>query len=197
MSLSAVTVYCGSRSGSNPAFMLAAHALGSALATRKLRLVYGGAKVGLMGEVARGALEHGGEVTGVIPTWLEHREIAHDGLKDLRVVDSMHTRKKLMIDLCDGFIALPGGFGTFEELFEVFTWAQIGLHSKPIGVLNLNGYFDPARALAEQAMELGFMAKEHGALWLFDDNVESLLDRMRDFVPPPAGDPKMDRRFVK
>src|SRR5271163_4044120 len=146
MNIKRVCVYCGSNSGSLPAFAVAARELGAALARRGLGLVYGGGCVGLMGVVADAVVAQGGEVIGVIPEVLAKREMAHFGLKDLRVVGTIHERKALMAELADAFIALPGGFGTMEELCEALTWAQLGLHHKPLGLLNVAGYYDPLLA---------------------------------------------------
>ena len=148
------------------------------MALRGIGLVYGGSNVGLMRAVAEGCLDAGGHVTGVIPRGMAEREIAHDGLSDLRVVGSMHERKALMAGLADGFIALPGGFGTFDELFEIVTWAQLGLHRKPIGLLNVEGYFDPLLALVEHAVREGFVKASHRPVILSGDDAEKLLDSM-------------------
>jgi uncharacterized protein (TIGR00730 family) len=197
MGLASVTVYCGSRPGLHPEYMAAAYRTGRELAQRGLRLVYGGAKVGTMGEVARGALDAGGTVIGVIPTWLVDREVAHAGLSELHVVSSMHARKQMMSELGDAFIALPGGFGTLEELTEMFTWAQIGMHQKPIGVLNLSGYYDPLVQMAGRMAEDGFMAPEHLGLWVVEADTTQLLDRVTNFHPPHVGAPGMDLRVAR
>ena len=154
-----VCIYCGSSPGLNPAYLQAATALGRAMAERGLTIVYGGAHVGLMGAVADAGLAAGGRVIGVIPEFLRDRELAHTGLSELRIVASMHERKTLMAELADGFIALPGGLGTFEELFEMLTWAQLGFHAKPIGVLNTQGFYSPLFTLLETAAANGFMGK--------------------------------------
>lgn len=140
--ISSLCVYCGSSRGANPIFMPLAKDLGRELAERNIRLVYGGGRVGLMGACADGVMAHGGEVIGIIPQHLQDREIGHNGLTELKVVDNMHTRKRMMFDLSDAFCVLPGGLGTLEELFEVVTWRQLGMHDKPIIVLNLDGYWD-------------------------------------------------------
>jgi len=154
------------------------------LAGRGLGLVYGGAKVGLMGAVADAALTAGGEVIGVIPRSMVLREIAHTGLTELRVVDSMHERKALMADLSDGFIALPGGFGTFEEFCEIVTWAQLGLHRKPCGILNVEGYYDHLLRLFDHAVQEGLLRAENRRLVLAGDDAASLLDRLLRFESP-------------
>jgi uncharacterized protein (TIGR00730 family) len=152
-------VFSGSSPGGHPDYALAAQELGRALAGQGIGLVYGGAEVGLMGTIADAALEAGGEVVGVIPQALVDREIAHPGLTDLRVVGSMHARKALMAELSDAFVALPGGIGTLEELIEVFTWAQLRLHSKPLGVINTNGYYDALAAFLDHALDQGFLPR--------------------------------------
>jgi uncharacterized protein (TIGR00730 family) len=155
-------------------------------------VVYGGGRVGLMGAVADAALAVGGEVIGIIPSALAQKEIAHPGLTDLQIVDSMHERKARMADLADGFLALPGGFGTFEEFFEVVTWAQIGIHRKPCALLNVDGYFDPLLALAEHAKTERFVRPEHRALLLADTDPARLLDLMAQYHSPLL-DKWMDR----
>ena len=155
--------------------MLARHGLG---------LVYGGAQVGVMGAVADGVLQAGGEVIGIIPHSLVRKEVAHQGLEDLRIVDSMHERKAQMADLADGFLALPGGCGTFEELFEIVTWAQIGIHNKPIGLLNVANYYDPLLALLDHAVAERFVHPAHRSLLLTDTDPERLLDAMNRYRTP-------------
>src|SRR6266496_1559672 len=150
-----ICVFCGSRPGIRPEYLDAARRLGTLLAERRIGLVYGGASVGVMGAVADAALRGGGEVIGVIPKALERRELAHDNLTELRVVESMHERKALMAELSDVVIALPGGFGTFEELFETITWSQLGIHRKAIGILNVSGFYDGMLALIDHAIEEG------------------------------------------
>jgi len=177
-------VFCGSSPGGRPAYRAAARQLGAVLAARRLRLVYGGARVGLMREVADAAIEAGGEVVGVIPEALRAREVAHTGLSDLRIVGSMHERKALMADLSDGFLAIPGGAGTLEEFFEVWTWAQLGIHHKPCGLLNVAGYFDGLLAFLDQAVGEEFLRREHRAMVLVDDDPGRLLDRYAGYRPP-------------
>jgi uncharacterized protein (TIGR00730 family) len=178
-----VCVFCGSSVGNRPAFRKAAADLAEALARRGLGLVYGGARVGLMGVLADAMLQHSGEVIGVIPQALLDREIAHAGLADLRVVGSMHDRKALMVELADGFIALPGGYGTLEEFSEVLTWAQLGLHRKPCGLLDVDGYFDPLLALFDGAVVAGFLRPENRALVLKANDPETLLDLLASYKP--------------
>jgi uncharacterized protein (TIGR00730 family) len=173
-----VCVFCGSSVGNQAAYAEAAIAMGALIARRGLGLVYGGGNVGLMGIVATAALEHGGEVIGVIPQALADREIAHTGLSDLRIVDSMHTRKAMMADLSDAFIAMPGGVGTFEEFFEVVTWTQLGLHRKPCGLLNVNAFYTPLAAFIDKAVSEGFIKPIHRTAIVVDDDPERLLDTL-------------------
>jgi uncharacterized protein (TIGR00730 family) len=182
--LASVCVFCGSNGGADPAYLDAAGAVGRGLADRGLRLVYGGGKVGMMGAVADAALAAGGDVVGVIPQQIFDLEIGHRGLDDLRVVGSMHERKALMADLSDAFIALPGGIGTFEELFEVYTWAQLGLHRKPLGLLDVCGYYAPLRAMLDHAVEQRFLRGETRAILAHADSLEALLDRFATWEPP-------------
>jgi uncharacterized protein (TIGR00730 family) len=177
-------VYCGSRPGTDPAFRSSAASFGRLLAERGLGLVYGGGDVGLMGAVADGALDAGGEVYGVIPESLADREVAHDGLTELHVVDSMHTRKRRMADLADGFVALPGGFGTLEELVEMVTWAQLGFHTDPCGLLNVAGYYDGLVSFFETQIEAGFVDPEHRDLLTVTDDPSDLLDRFEAYESP-------------
>lgn len=178
-----ICVFCGSSPGARPEYLHAARALGTLLAGQGIGLVYGGASVGLMGAVADAVLAGGGRVTGVIPRHLVSKEVAHQTLADLRIVGSMHERKALMAELADGFIALPGGFGTFEELCEVLTWSQLGLHQKPVGLLNVLGYYDPLLALCDHGVREQFLKPEHRALLLCADEPPTLLARLRDYQP--------------
>lgn len=179
-------VFCGSRRGENPAYTEAARRVGTALARDGLGLVYGGGRVGLMGTVADAVLAGNGAVTGVIPEALSAKEIAHDGLTELIVVTSMHERKALMADRARGFLALPGGVGTFEEFFEILTWAVLGIHRKPIGLLNVNGYYDPLLKLIDHATNEGFVRPEHRDLVLASDDPEGIVSRLVTTVPPPG-----------
>jgi uncharacterized protein (TIGR00730 family) len=183
MRIESLCVFCGSNSGSRDVYRAAAESLGRHLGERKIRLVFGGGSCGLMGVVADAAIAAKGEVIGVIPKALERREIAHYGLSELRVVGSMHERKALMAELSDGFIALPGGLGTLEELFEALTWSQLGIHSKPIAVLNVSGYFDPLLVLLDRHVAEGFLRPEHRAMLIHGDDVEGLLERMAEYRP--------------
>jgi len=189
-----VTVYAGSRNGKNPAYMQAAAALGTELATRGITIIYGGGRTGLMGALYDAALAAGGEVIGIMPRRLVDKEIAHKGVTDFRITDSMHERKKLMADMADAFIALPGGFGTMDELFEVLTWAQIGLHDHPIGMLNVAEYFTPFVTFAKHVADEGFIANEHESLYVVESEPDTLVTKLQSFRPPPMGDPTMDRR---
>jgi len=183
--LQRICVFCGSSAGKHPEYLAAARQVGATLAARKIGLVFGGGRVGLMGAVADAALENGGEVIGVIPRVLATKELAHAGLKELRVVESMHDRKAAMASLADGFLALPGGYGTLEEFFEILTWAQLGLHRKPCGVLNVSGYFDPLLALAEHGIAEGFVSEEHRKLILQGTTVDDVLAQFERYTPPP------------
>ena len=180
-----ICVFCGSSPGLQAQFGVAAERLGEALAAAGIGLVYGGASVGLMGRLADRVLAAGGEVIGVIPRALVDMEVAHAGLADLRVVGSMHERKALMADLADGFIALPGGLGTLDELFEILTWAQLGLHHKPIGLLDVAGYFAPLLAFLDGAVAARFVAPPHRAMLHVADDPTALLDAFRAYQPPP------------
>jgi uncharacterized protein (TIGR00730 family) len=182
-----VCVFCGSNPGNDPLYREAATAMGRLLATRGLGLVYGGGRVGLMGVVADAALAAGGEVIGVIPHSLNEREIAHAGVTDLRVVDSMHTRKAMMAELSDAFVAMPGGVGTFEEFFEAVTWTQLGLHRKPCGLLNVGGFYTPLAAFIDHAVSEGFIKPMHRAIVVVDDDPERLLGLPRMRPDRPAG----------
>jgi uncharacterized protein (TIGR00730 family) len=188
-----ICVFCGSSLGKSPAYGVAARKLGQVLAKRGLGLVYGGAKVGLMGEVAESVLAVKGEVIGVIPRPLANKELAHRGLRDLRVVDSMHQRKAVMAELSDGFIALPGGMGTFEEFFEITTWAQLGMHSKPCGLLNIAHYYDRLIEFLDQAMQECFIKPAHRALMMVASDADSLLDQFENHRPALV-DKWLDRR---
>ena len=179
-----VCVFSGSSPGADIAYRAAATDLGHALADRGIELVYGGAHVGLMGTVADAALEGGGHVIGVIPQSLVDREIAHPDVSDLRIVDSMHERKAQMADLSDAFVALPGGVGTLEELFEVYTWNQLGLHAKPLGLFNVRGYFDGLVRFLDHAVAERFVTEKHRAMLLVDEDLGGLLDGLAGWEAP-------------
>lgn len=189
-----VCVFCGSAPGNREAFGQAAMLLGVSLARRNLGLVFGGGKVGLMGILADAVLSNGGRVTGVIPTFLSSREIAHDGLQDLRVVGSMHERKALMANLSDAFLVMPGGMGTLDEMCEILTWAQLGLHAKPVGLLNVEGYFDSFLAFLDQAVSEGFVRDQHRRLLCVSREGEALVDDLAARMP--EREPPIDEREV-
>lgn len=178
-----ICVFTGSNRGVRPEYAQAAQALGATLVRRKLGLVYGGASVGLMGVLADSVLAEGGEIIGVIPRLLTRKEVAHPGLTALYEVETMHERKAMMADLADGFIALPGGFGTFDELFEILTWAQLGLHCKPVGALNVAGYFDPLFTFVQHTVREGFVRDVHLGLLLCADEPEQLLEQFTAYAP--------------
>ena len=182
--LSSVSVFCGSSFGSSPEYAAAARKLGRALAEQRITLVYGGGNVGLMGELADAALAGGGEVIGVIPHGLAVKELAHEGATKMHVVDTMHERKALMADLCDASLALPGGLGTLEEIFEIITWGQLGIHQKPCGFLNVAGYYDQLIGFLDFAAGQQFIKPEHRATILVDGDHGRLLERMRAYEPP-------------
>jgi uncharacterized protein (TIGR00730 family) len=182
--LQSICVFCGSSTGSDPAYTEAARSLGTTLAEADIRLVFGGGHVGLMGEISNAALAAGGDVIGVIPKFLVERELAHEALTDLRIVRSMHERKALMSDLAEAFIALPGGAGTLEEFFEVLTWAQLGEHQKPCGLLNVAGYYDPLLTVFDRMVEAGFLSESNRALLLVENEPERLLQRFDHYEPP-------------
>jgi uncharacterized protein (TIGR00730 family) len=184
LSLRSVCVFCGSNLGSREIYAEAAATLGQTLAERGLKLVYGGAKVGLMGVLADAALTAGGEVAGVIPGALVEREIAHERLTETHLVKSMHQRKATMADMSDAFIALPGGAGTLEEFFEIWTWGQLGHHRKPVGLLNVAGFFDALLGFLDQLAAEAFMRPEHRDMLLVDDDPARLLSRFDDYEPP-------------
>lgn len=179
-----ICVYCGSSNGTRPSYVEAARALGKSLVRRGLGLVYGGSNVGLMGALADTVIAQGGEVIGVIPEPLVAKEVAHAGLPDLRVVGSMHERKALMAELADGFIALPGGFGTLEEFCEIVTWVQLGLHRKPCGLLNVEGYYDGLLSFINHMMTESFVRPEYRSVVLTDSEADGLLDKFSKYEPP-------------
>ena len=182
--MNSICVFCGSSSGEDPAYAEAARFLGDILARRGITLVYGGGNVGLMGVMADAALEAGGEVIGVIPEALVEREIAHEKLTKLHVVGSMHERKALMSELSDGFVALPGGNGTLEEFFEVLTWAQLGEHRKPCGLLNVARYYDPLLTVLDHMVDRGFLAEKHRSIVQVESTPKDMLDAFSSYTPP-------------
>ena len=181
-----LAVYCGSASPADPVYIESARAVGRALAERGIGVVYGGGRLGLMGAIADSALAAGGEVIGVIPTALVNAEVAHRGLTELHVVDTMHQRKQAFTDLSDGFVNLPGGTGTMDELWEALSWAQIGYHSKPVGLLNVAGYYDHLIAFYEKMGEVGFLRPQHQGILIIDTMLEGLLEQMAAHVPIQA-----------
>jgi uncharacterized protein (TIGR00730 family) len=181
--INSICIYCGSSSGRLDAYGLAANRLAQALVSRNITLVYGGAGIGIMGQVADHVLKLGGQAIGVIPKALAHQEVAHKGLTELHITHSMHERKMLMAELSDGFIALPGGIGTLEELFEIWTWAQLGIHNKPCGLLNVEGYFDLLLGFLDHALAEQFVKQQHHALLMVETNPDALLERFMRFQP--------------
>ena len=179
-----ICVYCGSNPGASPAYRQAARELGRELAARGIGMVYGGAKVGVMGAVADGVLAGGGSAIGVIPHFFVTKEVAHDELDELIVVGSMHERKARMAELSDGFVALPGGWGTIEEIFEMLTWAQLGHHQKPCGLLNVESYFDELSAFLEKAIREKFVKEEFRPMMMMDVSPARLIDRFSSYVAP-------------
>ncbi len=176
-------MFCGSSSGNSPEFVKQATLLGEKIAQKGLGVVYGGAHVGLMGAVADGVLSGGGKVIGVIPEFLKKKELEHKNISEIHVVETMHERKALMNKLSDAVIALPGGYGTLEELYEMLTWSQLALHKKPIGILNVDGYYDPLIEMSEKMIENGFLKDEYRKILIVEKNIENLLDKMNKYVP--------------
>lgn len=181
-----ISVFCGSSLGHDPKIIEVADHVGKTLAKLGITLVYGAAKIGVMGRVAQSCLDHNGKVIGVIPEFLKVKEVVHLGLSKVITTQTMHQRKQKMFDLSDAFIALPGGFGTLEELLEMLTWAQLSLHQKPIGILNINGYYDDLIRLSRTMNERGFLKTENLDLLIYEYDFEALLDRMRKFKPQPV-----------
>jgi len=180
-----ICVYCGSSTGNDPAFLEEAVSAGTLIARQGLTLVYGGGKVGLMGAVADAALAAGGKVVGVMPADLVNQEIGHRGLTELRIVNSMHERKWAMAELADGFLCLPGGPGTFEEIFEQWTWALLGFHAKPCGFVNVGGYYDLMRQLVQRMADNGFTTQTYADMLVYADTTAEVIDAFRAYVPPP------------
>ncbi len=184
--MKSVLVYCGASPGTNPVYRETAEALGLALVKRKIRLIYGGGSLGLMGVVSNTVMKNGGEATGIIPNFLDKMEVGNPDLTEIHRVDTMHQRKSLMQELCDGIITLPGGFGSMDELFEILTWAQLGLHQKPIGLLNINGFYDPLIAQIDMMVKEGFLRMENRGLMVISDNIEDLFTKMENYEPVPV-----------
>ena len=179
-----IAVFCGSSAGNDSIYRDQAYQLGKTLAEKQIKLIYGGGSIGLMGAVADGALDHNGRVTGVIPEFLNEKEIAHDNLNELIEVGSMHERKKRMHELSEGVIALPGGYGTLEEFFEMLTWGQLGLHQKPVALLNINGFYDPLRQLIDNMVKQNFLQSSYQDIMIMNDDIEKLIEQMNQYVPP-------------
>ena len=192
-SFRSICVYCGSADGLNQEYLVAAREMGRLLASNGIRLVYGAGKTGLMGAVADGAIAAGGEVIGVVPQNLNTEKLIHNGLASLEVVDHIHQRKARMSDLAEAFIALPGGYGTFDELFETLTWAQIGLHHKPVGLLNTLHYYDPLLKMVDNAQKEGFIYAEHQVLMVHDEDPARLLEKLNNFQQPEGLDRWVNR----
>lgn len=182
-----ITVFCGSSSGTEEIYTSQAILLGKTLAQRNIELVYGGANVGLMGAVADSVLNNGGKAIGVLPSFLRSKEIAHKQITELILVETMHERKTKMNDLCDGVIALPGGFGTLDELFEMLTWGQLGLHKKPIAILNVDGFYDALIVFTQTMVDKGLLKEANQQMLLVSDSIDDLLDKMENYVPPTVG----------
>jgi len=186
LNIQSIAVFCASNDGIDPKIFKEAYLVGEFLANNKIELIFGGSKLGLMGQVAKGALDNNGKVTGVIPEFLKSKEVVHTGLTSLITTQDMHERKLKMHDLSDGFIALPGGFGTMEELFEILTWGQLGLHRKPIGILNSNHYYDDLLELLQKMLQKGLLKESNMNLLLVSDKIEGLILKMLEFKPLPV-----------
>ncbi|SDM59469.1 LOG family protein [Siphonobacter aquaeclarae] len=184
--MKSIVVFCGASTGSDPVYREAAAALGRVLAGQQVKLIYGGGNVGLMGVIADAVLGEGGEVVGVIPDFLKRWEVAHNGLTELVVTETMHERKALMAQMADGFITLPGGFGSMDELFEILTWKQLQIHRKPVGLLNINGFYDPLLGMMDRMVEAGFLKESNRELLLVSGDAEDLLSQMLDHQPVVA-----------
>lgn len=185
--MKSITVFCGSSCGTDHLFTEQAELLGKTFAQNNIQLIYGGANVGLMGAVADGVLNAGGKAIGVLPHFLQSKEIAHPNLTELILVENMHERKTKMNDLCDGVIMLPGGYGTLEEFFEMITWAQLGLHQKPIAVLNVGGFYDDLINLVQNMVDKGFLKPINQEMLLISDDIEMLLEKMQNYEAPTVG----------
>lgn len=184
--MKSVSVFCGSSEGNDADTISRAYLLGKTLAQKSIALVYGAAKIGIMGKVAQGAIDANGKTIGVIPNFLKTKEIVHSGLSELIVTDNMHDRKVIMYDRSDGFIIIPGGFGTMDEFFEITTWGQLGLHTKPIGLLNINGYYDALINQCKMMVKRGFLKQENFDAVIVDVTIDGLLEKMHNYVPLPA-----------
>jgi uncharacterized protein (TIGR00730 family) len=185
--MKSITVFCGSSFGSDDLYKEQATLLGQTLAKQNIQLIYGGANVGLMGAIADGVLKEGGKAIGVLPHFLQSKEIAHQNLTELILVETMHERKTKMNDLCDGVIVLPGGYGTLEEFFEMITWAQLGLHKKPIAILNIDGFYDDLIKLVQTMVDKGFLKQINQEMLLVSDSIDELLEKMKNYKAPTVG----------
>lgn len=185
--MKSITVFCGSSFGSDEIYKEQANLLGQTLAKQNIQLIYGGANVGLMGAVADGVLKECGKAIGVLPHFLQSKEIAHQNLTELILVETMHERKTKMNELCDGVIVLPGGYGTLEEFFEMITWAQLGLHKKPIAILNIDGFYDDLIKLVQTMVDKGFLKQINQEMLLVSDSIDELLEKMRNYHAPIVG----------
>lgn len=183
MNINNISVFCASATGNDPVYVQEAYNLGKAMASRGMSLVYGGAKVGLMGAVASGTMENGGKVYGILPDFLKQKELEYTGLTEIYIVETMHQRKAKMEQMCDAIIALPGGFGTMDELFEIITWAQLALHKKPIGLLNVDHFYDPLLLFIDSMIEKGFVKPEYKNLFIVESDIQVLLDKMEKYEP--------------
>lgn len=184
--MKSIAVFCGASLGNDEQIVSTAYTLGETLAKQNITLVYGAAKIGIMGQVAKGATDANGTTIGVIPEFLKTKEIVHNELSELIVTTNMHDRKVLMYEKSDGFMIIPGGFGTMDEFFEIATWGQLGLHTKPIGILNINGYYDALIAQCDTMVARGFLKQEHRDAIVIDITIEGLLEKMNNFKPLPA-----------
>ena len=191
--MQSIVVYCGSNFGENPIYSQSAYALGEELAKRKIKVIYGGGNMGLMGRVADGAMENSGSVTGIIPNFLASLEVAHKTLTELHFVETMHERKAKMVAMSDGVIALPGGYGTFDELFEILTWAQLRIFEGPVGILNINGYYDLLLLQLDKMVEEGFLHENNRQLLIVSDDSVTLLNKMEDFLLKNKGNKPLDK----
>ncbi|MBL7790368.1 MAG: TIGR00730 family Rossman fold protein [Chitinophagales bacterium] len=193
--INSIAIFCGSSQGNNPHFTKAAQELGSYLANNKIKMIYGGARVGLMGELANACLFNNGHVVGIIPGFLSAKEIIHEGLTETIQTKSMHERKALMEEMADAFIAIPGGFGTLDELFEILTWSQLGLHTKPIGIINTDGFFDPLLAMIQKMEDCQLLKTIHKDMILLATNVTELIEKMNSYQAPEQ--PKWIKRVAE
>ncbi|MFP4845785.1 TIGR00730 family Rossman fold protein [Winogradskyella sp. PE311] len=184
--MKSISVFCGSSEGNDSKIISEAYSLGATLAKQNIALVYGAAKIGIMGKVAQGAIDDDGKVIGIIPVFLKTKEIVHKGLTELIVTENMHDRKILMYEKSDGFIIIPGGFGTMDEFFEITTWGQLGLHTKPIGILNTNGYYDALIAQCKMMVKRGFLKQENLEAVVIDTTIDGLIEKMNNYIPLPA-----------